>query len=256
MKNKKGFTLIELLVVLAIIAILMAITVPNVITYIKKGNMVKAHAEIRSIELALTKMLTDTGKSDFRQFANFKVKTFTSLQQAEEYYTNFFYTLLRQGRNAEGAAVGEWNEDDENESILTQDVMAKLGESYIDIGLDPWGNKYRFMVGPWKYGKITLRSFRESVNNYGPDDPEPYRYSAYAKRIEDDKLPGNPRTDGEWGFPAPRNETMYIYSIGENMQGDQLHGGQGYIQQDREYLGGGDDISSWDQKAGWTKFYN
>ncbi len=257
MKNKKGFTLIELLVVLAIIAILMAITVPNVITYIKRGNMVKAHAEIRSMELALTKMLTDTGRSSFSQVFNGyrfpgdedEDALFDELLYIEKIYTDSFYILLRQGKNADTSAnflLGR----------IPKEVKAKLSDSYLDVGKDPWGNKYRFIMGPWKSGPMYLRSYREAFQTY---EGAIYIYNDIAKGIEDDEIPGNPRADYKSGYPAPRNETIYIYSTGENMQADHLYGDYekgGYVQQDLEYVGGGDDISSWDSAAGWTKFYN
>lgn len=41
-KNKKGFTLVELIVVIAIIVILTATLIPNVITYVKKASIASA----------------------------------------------------------------------------------------------------------------------------------------------------------------------------------------------------------------------
>ncbi|HRI89097.1 MAG TPA: prepilin-type N-terminal cleavage/methylation domain-containing protein, partial [Candidatus Hydrogenedentes bacterium] len=66
MKSKLGFTLVELLVVIAIIAILAGIVIPNVPKYINKARATRAQAEIKGIDLALTKMLTDVGRTDFK----------------------------------------------------------------------------------------------------------------------------------------------------------------------------------------------
>jgi prepilin-type N-terminal cleavage/methylation domain-containing protein len=49
MKTRKAFTLIELLVVVAIIAILVAIAIPNMMSARVKANVAKSQADIRSI---------------------------------------------------------------------------------------------------------------------------------------------------------------------------------------------------------------
>lgn len=51
-KNKKGFTLVEVIAVLVILAILIAIVVPNVNTYIKKAKDRELQLTARNVYLA------------------------------------------------------------------------------------------------------------------------------------------------------------------------------------------------------------
>lgn len=59
--NKKGFTLIETIMVIAILALLMLILVPNVITLINKNNIKSCHSLEDSIKNA-TKIYVTNNK--------------------------------------------------------------------------------------------------------------------------------------------------------------------------------------------------
>lgn len=50
-KNKKGFTLVELIVVLAIIAIMVAVTVPSMIKYVNKAEDAMDDLTERNVQL-------------------------------------------------------------------------------------------------------------------------------------------------------------------------------------------------------------
>ena len=66
--GNRGFTLVELLVVIAIIGILASIVVPNVPKFIRKAKYADAVSEIEGIDLALVGILSDTGRSSFKEF--------------------------------------------------------------------------------------------------------------------------------------------------------------------------------------------
>ncbi|MFP6615488.1 MAG: prepilin-type N-terminal cleavage/methylation domain-containing protein, partial [Candidatus Hydrogenedentota bacterium] len=67
-KRNRGFTLVELLVVIAIIGILASIVIPNVAENIRKGQITKAVSEVRGIDTAITSMLSDVQRSNFRNW--------------------------------------------------------------------------------------------------------------------------------------------------------------------------------------------
>ena len=59
MRNQKGFTLIELLIVVAIIGIIAAIAIPNLLNAIDRGKQKRTMADIRSIGTAVESYAVD-----------------------------------------------------------------------------------------------------------------------------------------------------------------------------------------------------
>lgn len=57
--NKKGFTLVELLIVIAIIGIIAAIAIPNMIVALQKGKQKVTMSDMKSIGTAIESYCTD-----------------------------------------------------------------------------------------------------------------------------------------------------------------------------------------------------
>ena len=60
--NKKGFTLIELLIVVAIIGIIAAIAIPNLLNAIQRGRQKRTMADMRAIGTAVEAFAVDNNR--------------------------------------------------------------------------------------------------------------------------------------------------------------------------------------------------
>ena len=111
LRKEKGFTLIELLIVVAIIGIIAAIAVPNLLAAIQRSKRSRTAADIRAIGTAL-----GSYNVDFNQFP-----------AATDF--NSAYTILKNGKFYQGSKADGWG----NTYIYLSDNNATAVQGYTII---------------------------------------------------------------------------------------------------------------------------
>jgi len=250
------------------------IAVPNFRKWVQSSHGFPAVSEIRNIELALTKVLSDAGRSSlldlFDPVAFEKTCAWYEIQYDADAFeartaicTRAAYALIISGRNAIQPDARDDDIMTHSRKVLAVDVVDKIGTSYYpELGNDPWGNPYQFFPGPW------------------PGNMGPVLFRAYAAPGSGPSLPGDstPTADpltvtiageapGPRGHPVARHREIYIWSLGANGVSDQPRydpthqyapPARQHYRSDApdEYLGGGDDVNNWDKNQGFMSFYN
>lgn len=241
-RGQRGFTLVELLVVMAIISLLAAIVVPNVINYIRQGRATRARADISGIESSLVKLLADSGRSNLGQLFNpdqvalalgvtpGNYLTANQYLNAVQLYTNVFYVLLREGRGAGTLADAVPGANGFTYAqLLNNTVVRKLGTSYINVGFDPWGNLFNIYPGPWPSanGPTPFRKYLAEGGTGGAgaavlpgrgDSPDALTLADVAAEADSGLFTDlDTQETLTIGYPAPRDKVAFVWSNGENL---------------------------------------
>ena len=207
-------------------------------------------------------------------------------RRAQEMYTRTLSAMLMNGRNILNQSDNEMHIS--YADILCHDRVKQLAPFYLnDVEVDPWGNPYLLFPGPWPKNNDPLASAKEPNGNlnifrifmpslYSGMPLLPGQRPSYAKP---DALTINfaPDTPPEqvaevqdpdtleyevYGYSAPRDMKVFIYSLGKNMVSGQaiysnsVYSWKSYDGEDRLTWGGGDDINNWDWDQSWMRFYN
>lgn len=237
--------------------------------YIRRGRDTQAISEIRNIELSITKMLSDAGTTTLREFfddAAFgdaiarlgREQGLDAFDASVEIYSYEAYVLLRKGRDA-------LDVPNDYGAVLRPEVVQRLGTRYFsELAFDPWGKLYRVFPGPWPeaMGPVVFRQYLpvagSALTGNTMDLPDNLKISGIDPETGEDL---------EFGWPAPGDEMVYIWSYGANLLSGQPHydptheyapPAQQYYDpgQELELCGGGDDINNWDRDQTFMRFYN
>ena len=114
MRRQKGFTLIELLIVVAIIGIIAAIAIPNLINAIQRGRQKRTMGDIRTISTCVEAYATDwafyprVAAGDAPDLTAYTVPTYLRKLPARDGWNNPIY-WVGEGAQTGGRAYTFWS---------------------------------------------------------------------------------------------------------------------------------------------------
>ena len=143
--KQKGFTLIELLIVVAIIGILAAIAIPNLLTALQRSRQKRSMADMRSIATGWESRATDTngyaaaGVPVSWPDTTLDVTTIESML-APTYIKKFPYydgwgTKFQVGYNNRNYAIKSWGADQANNTSGTTSLAQPLTTGDFDCDI-------------------------------------------------------------------------------------------------------------------------
>jgi type IV pilus assembly protein PilA len=158
MRNAKGFTLIELLIVVAIVAILAAVLIPNILNARSRALQAAAQSYARDILIALESVQSTFTQVDWRQTALVNTITVVSNKQLQTVNSgwkdgagndvnpspsvNFKDFLKDPGQTGIEAAIVGKKTVDGNNDVVPICVSQKVGSKYNIYSLYPDNNQF------------------------------------------------------------------------------------------------------------------
>jgi prepilin-type N-terminal cleavage/methylation domain-containing protein len=125
MKSQKGFTLIELLIVVAIIGIIAAIAIPNLLNAVDNGKQKRTMMDMRSIGTVMESYAVDTGVyPTVISIGVLKTQLGENIPTVDGWGRNFIiesnfsnYTLYSYGKDGSGSNCGAGTTSSFNDEI-------------------------------------------------------------------------------------------------------------------------------------------
>ncbi len=272
-RNHLGFTLVELLVVVAIISMLTAIALPNVLKFLRQAKMRTAFAQIRQIETAFNAYLAGNTQASVRSLGR--------ILRAQRAISNLYILgggdqpcLLQSelagvyGRELIGRStppnfaspLGEPLYFDSMENVATLDHF--LAEEMDQIPIrDPWGSRYIAILQDARSRNAPRFIIKDPKNAASMRWFTPLFLIGSRVNCTGGCHDGTENPEEE--IRRPRGgKGIYIVSLGEDgcpggptgRNDDEFHN----INLDFEIylaLGAGDDINNFDVTQGWTLSY-
>ena len=148
--NKKGFTLIELLIVVAIIGIVAAIAIPNLLTAIQKSKQKATMGDMKSIGTAVESYMTDNyiapGSLLGDGFGGLSIRAFHIKKMPSSDAWGGAWEYARDDTNRDIYSIGSGGRDNNFE-----DDWGLVGE-YVVNSLTAFDNDIIYSNGAFVYG--------------------------------------------------------------------------------------------------------